>query len=284
MPHLTVDTDFGQDVELYFEDHGEGRPVVLIHGWPLDGQSWEYNKPALIDAGFRVITYDRRGFGKSSRPWGGYDYDTFAADLGKLLDHLDVTDATIVGFSMGGGEVARYLGTHDAHRVSQAVFAGAVPPYLYKAADNPDGGLDDATIEQFETGVQTDRAAFLEGFVDNFFVAGDKNDLVSGAVKHAAFGAAVVASPKGTLGCIAAFGRTDFRADLAKITVPTLVIHGDSDAIVPFEVSGKRTGEAIEGAQVHVVEGGPHGFNVSHAAEFNEALVAFAKSAVPTTA
>ena len=284
MPHLTVDTEAGSDVELYYEDHGSGRPVVLIHGWPLDGQSWEYNKPALIDAGFRVITYDRRGFGDSSRPYSGYDYDTFAADLAKLLDHLNVQDATLVGFSMGGGEVARYLGAHDAHRVSQAVFAGAVPPYLYKSDDNPDGGLDDATIEGFQAGVTTDRAAFLEDFVKGFFTAGKKDDLVSEAVRHAAWSSAIVASPKGTLDCITAFGKTDFRGDLAKIKVPTLVIHGDSDAIVPFEVSGKRTAEAIEGAQVHVVEGGPHGFNVSHAAEFNETLVAFVKSAVPTTA
>ncbi|MBJ7472626.1 MAG: alpha/beta hydrolase [Solirubrobacteraceae bacterium] len=278
MPLLTVDTDFGQDVQLYFEDHGEGRPIVLIHGWPLDGSSWEYNKPALIDAGFRVITYDRRGFGKSSRAWGGYDYDTFAADLAKLLDHLDVKDATLVGFSMGGGEVARYLGTHGTERVAQAVFAGAVPPYLYKTDDNPDGGLDDATIEQFQAGVTTDRAAFLEGFIKNFFTAGDQT-LASDSVQHVAFGVAAPASPKGTLDCITAFGKTDFRPDLAKISLPTLVIHGDSDAIVPLEVSGKRTAEAIPGAQLHVVEGGPHGFNVTHAAEFNETLLAFVKTA-----
>jgi non-heme chloroperoxidase len=274
MPFITVDTENNADIDLYYEDHGSGRPVVLIHGWPLDGTSWEYNKPALIDAGYRVITYDRRGFGRSGRPYGGYDYDTFAADLGKLLDHLALEDVTLVGFSMGGGELARYAGAHGTDRIKQLVFAGAVPPYLYKTDDNPEGGLDDATIEQFQQGVTTDRGAFLDGFLVNFFSAGDK-DLTSDPVKHIAFGSAAVASPKGTLDCITAFGKTDFRADLAKISVPTLVIHGDSDGIVPFEVSGKRTAEAISGAKLHVVEGGPHGFNVTHAAEFNEQLIAF---------
>lgn len=276
MPHLTVATDQGADVELYYEDHGAGRPVVLIHGWPLDGNSWEYQKPALIEAGYRVITYDRRGFGDSSRPWNGYEYDTFAADLKALLDHLDVNDATLVGFSMGGGEVARYVATNGTERVRQAVFASAVPPYLYKTDDNPDGGLDDATIESFQTGVKVDRADFLKTFVEGFFATGKKGDLVSDSVKHQAWGSAIVASPKGTLDCIAAFGKTDFREDLAKFNgVPTLVIHGDSDGTVPFEVSGKRTAESIRGARLHVIEGGPHGVNVSHALEFNEQLLAF---------
>lgn len=279
MPLLTVATDFGQDVQLYFEDHGEGRPILLIHGWPLDGQSWEYNKPALIDAGFRVITIDRRGFGKSSRPWDGYDYDTFAADVDALLSHLELRDVTLVGFSMGGGEVARYIGKYGTGRIAQAVFAGAVPPYLYKTGDNPDGGLDDATIAEFQSGVKHDRAAFIEGFVDNFFTA-NGTQLASESVRHVAFGSASVASPKGTLDCITAFSKTDFREDLAKIDVPTLVIHGDADAIVPFEVSGKRTAEAVAGAKLHVVEGGPHGFNLTHAAEFNEALIEFAKNSV----
>lgn len=279
MPLLTVASENDQDVQLYFEDHGQGRPVVLIHGWPLDQQSWEYNKAALIDAGHRVIAYDRRGFGKSSRTWGGYDYETFTSDLAALLDHLDVRDATLVGFSMGGGEVARYLGKHGSARIAAAVFAGAVPPYLYKTDDNPEGGLDDATIAQFQQGVTTDRAAFLEGFLDDFF--GDK---ASDAVKHVAFGVAAGASPKGTLDCIEAFGKTDFRADLAKIDVPTLVIHGDSDGIVPFEVSGERTAKSISGSKLHLIEGAPHGFNVTHAIEFNEALLAFLATAVPAHA
>lgn len=275
MASLTVGTDNTTPIELHYEDVGAGRPVVLIHGWPLSGRAWENQVPALVDAGYRVITYDRRGFGESSQPWNGYDYDTFAADLDALLQHLDLTDVALVGFSMGGGEVVRYIGTYGTARVSRAVLAAAVPPYLYKSADNPDGGLDDATIAAFEAGVKGDRLAFVDGFVENFFAAGDKSDLVSQPLKDYSRNIAAFASPKGTLDCIAAFGRTDFRGDVAKVDVPTLVIHGDSDAIVPFEVSGKRSAEAIAGSTLHVVEGGPHGINASHAEEFNRVLIAF---------
>ncbi|MTD46620.1 alpha/beta fold hydrolase [Conexibacter sp. W3-3-2] len=268
----------GSDVELHYEVVGAGKPVVLIHGWPLSGRSWEPQIAPLVDAGFQVITYDRRGFGDSSQPWDGYDYDTFAGDLDALLTHLDVRDAALVGFSMGGGEVARYLGTRGSERVRAAVFAAAVPPYLYKSDDNPDGGLDDATIAEFEGGVTGDRLAFLEGFVSNFFAVGDRTDLVSEPLKHYLWRIASGASPKGTLDCIAAFGRTDFRDDIAKIDVPTLVIHGDSDAIVPFEVSGKRTHETIDGAQLALIEGGPHGLNATHADAFNEALISFLRT------
>ena len=276
MPRLAVATETNNaPVELYYEDHGSGKPVVLIHGWPLSGRSWENQVPALIDAGYRVITYDRRGFGFSSQPWEGYDYDTFTADLHALLEHLDVRDATLVGFSMGGGEVVRYIAQHGDERVSKAVLAGAVPPYLYKSDDNPDGGLDDATIEQFEGGVKSDRIAFLDGFTTQFFQAGDKTDLISEPQRLYAREIGSFASPKGTLDCIAAFGRTDFRGDLEKVTVPTLVIHGDSDGIVPIEVSGQRSHEAIADSQLVVVEGGPHGFNATHPEEFNRALIDF---------
>ncbi|MGJ7580643.1 alpha/beta fold hydrolase [Variovorax sp. RHLX14] len=274
MPSITVATENNHPVQLYYEDQGSGKPVVLIHGWPLSGRSWEAQVPALVAAGYRVITYDRRGFGSSSQPWSGYDYDTFAADLDGLMTELDLKDATLVGFSMGGGEVARYIAKYGTDRVSKAVFAAAVPPYLYKSADNPEGGLDDATIEQFETGVKTDRAAFLEDFSKNFFTAGGKLQ-VSEAQRAYAVQIAAFASPKGTLDCIGAFARTDFRADLEKITIPTLVIHGDSDAIVPLEVSGARTHKAIPGSVLKVVKGAPHGFNASHSAEFNEGLIAF---------
>jgi len=278
MARLAVGTENTTPVELHYEDHGSGRPVVLIHGWPLSGRSWEAQVPALVDAGYRVITYDRRGFGQSSQPTDGYDYDTFAADLDQLLQHLELTDVTLVGFSMGGGEVVRYLGTYGGARVSKAVLAAAVPPYLYQSDDNPDGGLDDATIEQFEQGVRTDRLAFLEGFTKNFFAAGDKDDLVSEPLRHYSWIIAAGASPQGTLDCIAAFGRTDFRGDLKKVTVPTLIIHGDSDGIVPFEVSGKRAAEAIAGSTLVVIEGGPHGINASHPEQFNAALLDFLKS------
>ena len=278
MPTLTISATNKTPVELYYEDHGTGKPVVLIHGWPLSGRSWEKQVPALIAAGHRVITYDRRGFGQSSQPYTGYDYDTFAADLKALLDHLDLRDAALVGFSMGGGEVARYLGTYGSDRVSKAVFAGAVPPYLYKAPDNPEGGLDDATIKQFEDGVKGDRLDFLDSFTKNFFSAGLLNKvapLVSEPFRLYCRDIAAYASPKGTLDCIAAFGRTDFRADLAKIKIPTLILHGDSDGIVPLEVSGARTHKLVPGSQLAVIKGGPHGFNATHPDEFNAALVRF---------
>ena len=277
MPMLKVGADAHTPVELHYEDYGSGKPVVLIHGWPLSGRSWEAQVPALVQAGYRVITYDRRGFGKSSQPWTGYDYDTFAADLDSLLTQLDLNGVTLVGFSMGGGEVARYIGRFGTKRIAKAVFAAAVPPFLYKSADNPEGGLDDATIAQFENGVKTDRLAFLEAFTSNFFKAGDKMK-VSESQRVYARNIAAFASPKGTLDCIGAFGRTDFRGDLAKVNVPTLVIHGDSDAIVPFEVSGARTHKAIAGSRLTLVKGAPHGFNASHAAEFNKGLLDFLAS------
>lgn len=275
MARLTVGEENGAPIELYYEDHGAGRPVVLIHGWPLSSRSWENQVPALIEAGHRVIAYDRRGFGASSQPWDGYDYDTFAGDLDALMEHLDLRDATLVGFPMGGGEVVRYLGTRGSARVAKAVLAAAVPPYLYKAADNPDGGLDDATIAAFQDGVRSDRIAFLDGFTTNFFAAGDRKDLISEVQRTYARDIAAFASPKGTLDCIAAFARTDFRGDLEKISVPTLVIHGDSDGIVPFDVSGRRSHEAIAGSRLELVEGAPHGFNVTHAERFNSVLLDF---------
>src|ERR1700730_552761 len=179
MARLTVGTENNIPVELFYEDHGSGKPVVLIHGWPLSGRSWEYQVPVLISAGHRVITYDRRGFGLSSQPWDGYEYDTFAADLNTLVEHLDLREATLVGFSMGGGEVARYIGRYGTERIARAVLAAAVPPYLYHSNENPGGGLEEATIGAFEAGVKSDRIAFLDQFVTNFFTAGNKGVLVS---------------------------------------------------------------------------------------------------------
>ncbi|MRX72115.1 alpha/beta fold hydrolase [Bacillus lacus] len=275
MPWFKSDKENGKDIELYYEDAGSGQPVVLIHGWPLSGRSWEAQIPALIEAGYRVITYDRRGFGKSSQPYEGYDYDTLAADLNKLMEHLEVEDAVLVGFSMGGGEVARYISTYGTSRISKAVFAGAVPPYLYKSQDNPDGGLDDETIQEFQNGVKEDRLAFLEDFTHNFFSAGNDEVLVSEPFRHYIKEIAAFASPKGTLDCIAAFSLTDFRQDLKHINVPSLVIHGDSDQIVPFEVSGKRTHEMLDNSELVLIKGAPHGFNATHAQEFNSALIEF---------
>ena len=275
MPRIPVGSESRTPIELHYEDHGTGKPVVLIHGWPLSGKSWEKQVPALVEAGYRAIAYDRRGFGSSSQPSDGYDYDTFANDLKAVLDKLELEDVTLVGFSMGGGEVARYIATYDEDRISKAVLAAAVPPYLYKADDNPDGGLDDAAIQEMEDGVRADRLAFLDGFTKKFFAAGDKTDLISEADRQASIDIAAGASPQATLECIGAFARTDFRADLTKISVPTLVIHGDSDGIVPFEVSGKRSAEAIENSTLVVIEEAPHGFNATNADEFNRALIDF---------
>jgi len=275
MSKLAVGTENGAPIELHYEDLGSGSPVVLIHGWPLSGRAWENQIAPLIAAGHRVITYDRRGFGNSSQPWQGYDYDTFAADLDALLTHLDLTGATLVGFSMGGGEVVRYLSRYGSARVIKAVLAAAVPPYLYKSEDNPEGGLDDATIASFENQVTTDRLAFLDGFTTTFFKAGKLSKLISEPNRIYTRDIAAFASPKATLDCIAAWGRTDFRADLAALDVPTLIIHGDSDQIVPFEVSGRRSHAAIPGSTLVVIEGGPHGVNVTHPEEFNTALLDF---------
>lgn len=274
MPKLNVGIENQSSIELHYEDVGAGKPVVLIHGWPLSGRSWENQVPALVGAGFRVMTYDRRGFGASSQPWNGYDYDTFAADLDALLRYKDLRDVTLVGFSMGGGEVARYISRYGTGRIAKAVFTAAVPPFLLKTGDNPEGGLDEAAIAGFNAGVVGDRIAFLDQFTKGLFSAGGELR-VSEAQRRYALDIAAFASPKGTLDCISAFGRTDFRADLKKITVPTLVIHGDQDAIVPFEVSGKRTAASIPGAKLVVIKGGPHGLLASHPKEVNAALLSF---------
>ncbi len=273
MPKLNIAGD--ERVELHFEDYGQGAPVVLIHGWPLSGRAWEKQVPALVQNGFRVVTYDRRGFGDSSRPWNGYDYDTFAADLKALLEHLDLTEVTLVGFSMGGGEVARYIGHYGTKRVARAVFAAAVTPYLHKSTENPDGGADDATVNELEQGVKGDRLAFLEQFTHKFFSPAGGSCLVSEGARRYHRDIAAFASPKGTLDCIRAFSCTDFRDDLRKCDVPALVVHGDSDAIVPFEVSGKRVQALIDDCHVSVIKNGPHGINATHAAEFNQALLGF---------
>jgi non-heme chloroperoxidase len=270
MPEITAN-----GVSLHYTDSGgEGRPVVLVHGWPLSSASWSEQVPALTEAGYRVIAYDRRGFGESEKPADGYDYDTLAADLAGLFDGLDLTDASLVGFSMGGGEVARYAGQHGTGRLHSVVFASAVTPYLLKTDGNPEGGLEESGVQEMEEGARTDRANFLDGFTTNFFTAGEELK-VTEAQRQQAIALQQPARDEAVVDCIGAFGRTDFRDDLTKIDVPALIIHGDSDGIVPFEVSGKRTAQAIPGSTLVVVEDAPHGFNVSHHEAFNAALLEF---------
>jgi non-heme chloroperoxidase len=274
MPYLTVGKENSGDINLYYEDHGAGKPVVLIHGWPLSGQSWEKQTTALLAAGHRVITYDRRGFGLSDKPTFGYDYDTFAADLHQLITKLDLHDVTLAGFSMGGGEVARYLGKYGSERVKKAAFLSAIPPFLLKTPDNR-LGVDGEVFEGIKQALVTDRLAFLAGFLANFYnvdVLGGK--LISDQVVQSSWNIASGASPKGTLDCVSAW-LTDFRKDLATFTVPTLVVHGDADRIVPLAASAKRTHEAIKGSRLVVLEGAPHGLNWTHAEQLNHALLDF---------
>lgn len=274
MPYTTVGKENSGNIDLYYEDHGSGSPVVLIHGWPLSGRSWEKQVPALLDAGYRVVTYDRRGFGGSSRPTTGYNYDTLAEDLQKLLTQLDLRDVTLVGFSMGGGEVARYLGTYGSERVRGAVFVAAIPPFLLKTPDNP-AGVDAGVFEGIKKGIAADRPAFLAKFLSDFYnveVLGGK--LISDQAVQLSWNIAAGASPKGTLDCVSAW-LTDFRKDITAIDVPTLVIHGDADRIVPLAVTGKRTHELVKGSRLAVIEGGPHGLNWTHAERVNRELLDF---------
>jgi len=274
MPYANVGQENSGPIDLYYEDHGAGKPVVLIHGWPLSGASWEKQVAALVKAGHRVITYDRRGFGKSSQPWSGYDYDTFAEDLQKLVTKLDVRDFALVGFSMGGGEVARYLGKYGSERVSKAVFISSIPPFLLKRDDNPEG-VDGSVFKGIENAIVADRPAFLSAFFSNFYnvdVLGGKN--ISDEAVQLSWNVAASASPKGTLDCVSAW-LSDFRSDLRRISVPTLVIHGDSDRILPIAATGKRTTEIVKGSKLVVIAGGPHGLTWTHSEIVNRALLDF---------
>ncbi len=274
MSFITVGNENSTTIDLHYEDHGTGRPVVLIHGWPLSGASWEKQVPALLLAGHRVITYDRRGFGRSSQPTAGYDYDTFAADLDVLLTRLDLADVVLAGFSMGGGEVARYLGKYGSKCVSAAVFMGAVPPYLRKADDNP-GGVDGGVFDGIQQALRKDRPAFLAKFFQDFYnVDGLGGTRMSDDALRASWNVAVAASPVATIECVTTWG-TDFRDDLRKITIPTLVLHGDADRIVPLPVSGARMSEFVPHSRLVTIPGAPHGFTWTHAEEANRELLHF---------
>lgn len=275
MSLINVGIENSIHINLHYEDLGEGKPVVLIHGWPLSGASWEKQIAALLATGHRVITYDRRGFGRSTQPSTGYEYETLAEDLHKILVRLDVYDATLVGFSMGGGEVARYLGKYGSEqRVTKAVFIGSVTPFLLKTADNPEG-VDGDIFAGIKQGLVADRPAFLADFLKNFYnfdvLGGTK---VSEQLIQYSWNVAVAASPKATLDCVTAWG-TDFRHDLASVEIPVLVIHGDADRIVPIEVSARRMQSAVKHSELVVIEGAPHGLIWTHAEHVNSALLKF---------
>ena len=266
-------------VNIHVDDSGgDGRPVVLIHGWPLSAASWADLTPALTEAGYRVVAYDRRGFGQSGKPGedSDYGYDTLTSDLHAVMRELDLRDATLLGFSMGGGEVARYIGTRGVERVRSVVFAAAIPPCLLKDDEHPDGGLDLATVEQMQGQLRADREGFLDGFMTNFFSA-DGELKVTEEQLQAALALARQADLHAAGSCIRSWV-TDFTDDLAQVSVPTLVIHGDSDAIVPIEVSGERTAKTVRDSDLVVIKGGPHGINTSHPQEFNAAVLNFLES------
>jgi non-heme chloroperoxidase len=274
MSYVNVGKENSSDIDLYYEDHGSGKPVVLIHGYPLSGASWERQLPVLLDAGHRVITYDRRGFGKSSQPTTGYNYDTFAEDLHQLVTQLKLRDFVLVGFSMGGGEVARYLGKYGSKGVSKAVIISGVPPFLLKAPDNPEG-VDGSVFEGIGKAVVADRYAFFTDFFKNFY----NTDLllgkrVSEQAVQASWNIAAGASATASLACVPAW-HEDFRQDLDRIDVPTLVMHGDADRILPITASGLRTAKLIKGARLAVVKDGPHCITWTHAEEVNSELVNF---------
>ncbi|SMO42166.1 alpha/beta fold hydrolase [Paracoccus laeviglucosivorans] len=262
-------------VKLHVEDTGgTGRPVVLIHGWPLSGEAWEKQVPVLADAGFRVITYDRRGFGRSDKPADGYDYDSLTADLHDILTEKDLRDVTLVGFSMGGGEAARYIPNHGADRIASIVFAAAIPPYMMQGDDNPEGPLTPDAAQGMQTGFRADRDAFFKDFILAFFSAHGELR-VTEADRQKAIELCQQSDDTAALACMQSFGTTDFRQDLPQITVPVLVLHGDADAIVPLEGSGQRTHDAIPGSELAVIENAPHGLNTSNPDEFNAALLDF---------
>ena len=262
------------NIDIYYEDYGSGKPVVLIHGWPLSSSSWEKQIPPLIEAGYRVIAYDRRGFGHSSKPAFGYNYDTLAEDLNKIMTKLNLRDATLVGFSMGGGEVARYLSKYGSDRVSKAVFMSAIPPCLLKTSNNPEG-VDGSVFDGMKKAIKADRPAFLSEFFSNFYnVDILKGIKISDEVVRLSWNVGAGASPKGTLDCVSAW-LVDFREELKRINIPVLIMHGDADRILPLAATGKRTPEFVKGSRLVVVEGAPHGMNWTHSEEINRELLAF---------
>jgi non-heme chloroperoxidase len=274
MPKFTAGRENSADIEIHYEDHGSGQPVVMIHGYPLSGRAWDKQVPVLLEAGYRVVTYDRRGFGQSTQPVVGYDYDTFAADLAALMEHLDLRDVVLAGHSMGTGEVTRYLSSYGSARVAKGMLVAPIPPFLLQTGDNPDGvpqGLFDGFVEA----ARSDMPAWMKGFLDNFYNADLlRGTLVSDEAYQASWNIATGASATAAVACIPTW-TTDFRADLPKIKVPMLVIQGDADRVLPLDKTGKRLPGLIDDLQLVVVEGGPHAIPWTHADELNTELLGF---------
>jgi non-heme chloroperoxidase len=274
MSVIKVGQENSTPIEIYYEDHGSGSPVVLIHGWPLNGDAWEKQTAALLAAGHRVITYDRRGFGRSSKPAVGYNYDTFAADLDALLSVLDLTDVSLVGHSMGTGEITRYIGKYGTKRLRKAVLIGTLGPYLVKAPDNPEG-IDASVFSGIQAGIKADRPVAMMEFLKNFYsVGGPDGKLVSERVIQANWTVAIGASPIATVACVDAW-LEDFRKDISRNDLPTMIIHGDDDHILPADVTSRRQAKLIKGVKFIEIKGGSHGLPWTHAEEINAELVRF---------
>jgi non-heme chloroperoxidase len=274
MATVRVGTENSAPIDLYYEDQGSGQAVVLIHGYPLSGQSWERQTKPLLDAGYRVVTYDRRGWGQSSKPMAGHDYDTYAADLKELIEQLELTDIALGGFSMGSGEVTRYLGSYGSERVDKAMLFGAIPPFLLKTDDNPEG-VDGSVFEGIKEQALKDRYVWFKQFFDDFYNV-DKlaPDRISDQAWQASFNVACLGSPYSTYACVDAW-LTDFRDDLPKIDVPTLVVHGTEDRILPYESTAARLDDLIDEVRVIPVEGGPHNIGWTHPEVLNPLMLAF---------
>jgi non-heme chloroperoxidase len=277
MPTITVGQENSSDIEIHYEDHGAGQPVVLIHGYPLSGRAWDKQVPVLLEAGYRVITYDRRGFGQSSQPVTGYDYDTFAADLSTLLEHLDLHDAVLVGHSMGTGEVTRYLTSYGSARAAKGVLIAPIPPFLLQTPDNP-GGVPQSLFDGFAQAAAADTPAWMKGFLDTFYnIDTLRGTLVSDQAYQASWNLAVTASATAAVACIPTWA-TDFRDDLPKIDVPILVIQGDADQVLPIDKTGERLPGLIKDVHLTVIDGGPHAIPWTHADQVNTALLDFIRS------
>ncbi len=274
MPYITSSPEAEIPVNIYYEDWGSGKPVILIHGWPVSHEMWEYQLNELPKNGLRVIAYDRRGFGKSDKPWNGYDYNTLAGDLDALIEELDLDDVTLVGFSMGGGEVARYLSLYGSERISKAILVSSVVPYLLKTDSNPDG-VPQEMFNEFEEKLLADRPAFLETFGKQFFGVSLLTNPVSQGILDWMQMLALQGTLRATIECLKAFSQTDFREDAAKIDIPTLIIHGSEDATVPIEPTGKQAAITIAQSQYLVYEGEPHGLFITQKERLTKDLLEF---------